>query len=174
MPLTTMSMTPLCMSIDELLGYTTGERDKWQQWFRTQPPAALEAPVQREGDFNDVWRLMDHIFLVEKRHTQRLKQESLLMEQTGVARPDMAALFGYGLAARDELTRFLQSAGDADLRRIIEFQYRDRKLAFTARKLAFHILFHEIRHWAQIATAVRNAGFPPPGFHDLVFTSAME
>jgi uncharacterized damage-inducible protein DinB len=47
-------------------------------------------------------------------------------------------------------------------------------LTFTARKLVFHILFHEIRHWAQIATAVRNAGFPPPGFHDFLFCDTME
>lgn len=165
---------PLSITIDELLGYTAGERDKWQQWFEAQPPAALEAPVQREGNLNDVWRLIDHIFLVEKRHTLRLKQESPLPEQTGVARLEVDALFAYGRDVRGELTRFLHAASDTDFERAIEFQYRDQKLTFTARKLAFHIQFHEIRHWAQVATAVRNAGFPPPGFHDLLFSNAME
>ena len=27
---------PLSMTIDELLAYTAGERDKWQQWFEEQ------------------------------------------------------------------------------------------------------------------------------------------
>ena len=147
----------LSLGIEELLGYTDGERAKWNAWFRGQAPAALQAAVQREGRFPTVWSLVDHIFLVEKRHTQRLRQESPLTEQTGVAEPDAQALFAYGRAAR-----------------VIEFQFRDQHLRFTARKLLFHILFHEIRHWAQIATAVRNAGLEPPGFHDLLFTAAME
>jgi uncharacterized damage-inducible protein DinB len=162
------------MSIDELASYTTGERAKWERWFQSHPPEALDALVQREGDFNDVWRLMHHIFLVEKRHTQRLKQETPLMEQIAVARHDINGLFSFGRAVREELTTFIRAASDADLSRTLELTFRDRSAKFTARKLTFHILFHEIRHWAQIATAVRNAGFPPPGFHDLLFSDAME
>jgi uncharacterized damage-inducible protein DinB len=68
---------------------------------------------------------------------------------------------------------FIRSASDTDLDRTLEIHYRGQHVTFTARKLSFHMLFHEIRHWAQIATAVRNAGFSPPGFHDLLFSSAM-
>ncbi len=116
---------------------------------------------------------MHHIFLVEKRHTQRLKQESPLMEQIGVARHNVRDLFSFGRAVRAEFMEFVHSASDEDLNRTLEVTYRGRRVTFTARKLAFHMLFHEIRHWAQIATAVRNAGFTPPGFHDLLFSSAM-
>ena len=165
---------PLSLTIDELIAYTGGERVKWEQWFQKHPPAALDAPVQREGDFNDVWRLMHHIFLVEKRHTQRLKQESPLMEQIGVARHDVSLLFTFGRTVREELQGFIGSAGDADLRRTMEFSYRNQSVKFTARKLVLHIFFHEIRHWAQIATALRNAGFAPPGFHDFLFSDATE
>ena len=161
------------MTIDELLAYTAGERDKWQQWFEAQPPTVLDASVQHEGDFNDVWRLMHHIFLVEKRHTQRLKQESPLLEQIGVARHNVPGLFSFGRTVREEFMAFIHSASEADLNRTLEIHFRDQHATLTARKLAFHMLFHEIRHWAQIATAVRNAGFPPPGFHDLLFSSAM-
>jgi uncharacterized damage-inducible protein DinB len=164
----------LSLSIEHLLSYTSGERAKWEQWFQDHPPAALDAPVQRQGDFNDVWRLMHHIFLVEKRHSQRLKQETPLMEQIGVARHDVATLFTFGRSVREELTAFIQGASDTDLNRTLEIRLRDQVVTFTARKLVFHILFHEIRHWAQIATAVRNAGFPPPGFHDFLFCDAME
>lgn len=164
----------LSLSIEELIRYTSGERAKWEQWFQDHPPAVLDAPVQRQGDFNDVWRLMHHIFLVEKRHTQRLKQESPLMEQIGVARHDVTKLFAFGVTVREELAAFIHRASDADLDRTLEISLRDQVVTFTARKLVFHILFHEIRHWAQIATALRNAGFPPPGFHDFLFTDAME
>lgn len=169
-----MVIMHLALTINELLGYTQGERDKWEQWFQTRPPAVYDAPLQREGNFNDVWRLMEHIFVVEKRHIQRLKQESPLTEQAGAARGDIEALFGFGHAARQELTRFIGSATEADLGRIIELRFLDQRFTFTARKLIFHMQFHEIRHWAQIATAVRNAGYPPSGYHDLLFSDALQ
>jgi uncharacterized damage-inducible protein DinB len=43
----------------------------------------------------------------------------------------------------------------------------------TPRKLLFHILLHEMRHWAQIALAIRLAGFEPPGNHDLLYSTAL-
>src|ERR1700693_1068002 len=135
----------LSLSIQELLSYTGGERAKWEQWFQDHPAAALDAPVQRQGDFNDVWRLMHHIFLTEKRHLQRLKQESPLMEQIGVARHDVTTLFAFGFTVREELTAFIRAASDADLDRTLEIRLRDHVLTFTARKLVFHILFHEVR-----------------------------
>ena len=49
----------LSLSIDELLGYTDGERAKWERWFRGQPPAVVASPVQRDGRFSTVWRLLD-------------------------------------------------------------------------------------------------------------------
>ena len=44
----------------------------------------------------------------------------------------------------------------------------------TPRKLLFHILLHELRHWAQVALAVRLAGFDPPGDHDLFYSHALQ
>jgi uncharacterized damage-inducible protein DinB len=164
----------LALSVDELLVYTNGERSKWEEWFGRQPPAAVRAPLQRDGNYPTVWRMMDHIFLVEKRHTQRLKGESPVDEATGVAEPDVQALFAYGRAVRGELEGFVHSASGEALAGTREFKFRSATVTITARKLVFHILFHEIRHWAQIATAVRNAGLPPPGNHDLVFSDALE
>jgi uncharacterized damage-inducible protein DinB len=34
-------------------------------------------------------------------------------------------------------------------------------------------LLHEVRHWAQIAAAVRMAGCTPPGDHDLFYAKAL-
>ena len=95
-------------------------------------------------------------------------------DQTGVAEHDVAGLFAYARTSRKELTRVAASMTPADAERVIEFKLRDQAYSFSARKLAFHILFHEIRHWAQIATAVRNAGLEPPGFHDFLFCAAVK
>ena len=43
----------------------------------------------------------------------------------------------------------------------------------TPRKLLFHIQLHEVRHWAQVALAVRAAGYAPPGEHDLFHSTAL-
>ena len=54
------------------------------------------------------------------------------------------------------------------------FDIRGVRMPLTTRKLLFHVLLHEIRHWAQIAAAVRLAGFEPPGDHDLLFSAALK
>jgi uncharacterized damage-inducible protein DinB len=53
------------------------------------------------------------------------------------------------------------------------FDVRNQQWPMTPRKLLFHILVHEIRHWAQISLAVRLAGLEPPGDHDLFFSRAL-
>jgi len=164
----------LTLGIDELLGYSGEERSKWEHWFAGQPPPALDASVQRGARFTTVWSLMDHIFLVEKRHTQRLKGDPRVDGETGVAHPDVEALFAYARAAREELARFIHTTPDSDLSRPREFHFGSASLTVSPRKLVFHIFFHEIRHWAQVAAAVRNAGFAPPGNHDPLFSSAFE
>jgi uncharacterized damage-inducible protein DinB len=43
----------------------------------------------------------------------------------------------------------------------------------SRRKIAAHALFHGQRHWAQLATLVRNAGFPSDFRGDLLFSPAL-
>ena len=43
----------------------------------------------------------------------------------------------------------------------------------SRRKIAVHALFHSQRHWAQLATLVRNAGFPSKFRGDLLFSPAL-
>jgi len=44
----------------------------------------------------------------------------------------------------------------------------------SRRKLMAHGLFHSQRHWAQLATLVRNAGFPAEFHGDLLFSPALK
>ena len=69
----------LAMTFDELLRYTGEERDKWRVWFGRHA-AAIDAPVQPGGRLPTVGKLIDHIFLVERRHLQRLQGEALSSE----------------------------------------------------------------------------------------------
>ena len=160
----------LALTFDELLRYTNGEREKWRTWF-ARHPAAIDAPVQPGGRFATVGKLMDHIFLVERRHLQRLQSQPVV-EQTGLTGNNAAPLFDYGASVRRELEQYAANVND-DPDEVRTFEIRGERMHITTRKLLFHMLLHEIRHWAQIATAVRLAGFEPPGDHDLLLSAAL-
>lgn len=164
-----MSIT---LSFTELLRYTTDERDKWRTWLVAHP-AAMEAQVQPAGSrLPTVGKLIDHIFLVERRHLQRLRGEPLATE-TGLTASNAPPLFDYGASVRRELDAYVETLDDDLADEVRTFSVRDRDWPMTPRKLLFHILLHEIRHWAQIALAVRLAGFDPPGDHDLFYSTAL-
>jgi uncharacterized damage-inducible protein DinB len=161
---------PLSIGFDELLRYTNDERDKWRRWLAANP-AALDAPVQ-PGERPTVGKLIDHIFLGERRNLQRLT-EMPLAESTGLTGHNAPPLFDYGSSVRRELEQYVADL-DTDLAdEVRPLNVRERLWPMTPRKLLFHVLVHEIRHWAQIALAVRLAGFEPPGEHDLFFSAAL-
>jgi uncharacterized damage-inducible protein DinB len=161
----------LSLSFDELLRYTTGEREKWRTWLGAHP-AALDAPVQPGGRLPTVGKLIDHIFFAERRILQRLT-DAPLSPSTGLTGNNAPPLFDYGASVRRELEQYVADL-DVDVAdEIRSFEMGEQRLAMTARKLLFHVLIHEIRHWAQITLAVRLAGFEPPGEHDLVFSPAL-
>ena len=156
---------PLSITLDELLRYTTAERDKWRAWFVLHP-AAMEAPVQPGGRLPTVGKLIDHIFLAERRVLERLT-ETPLSESTGLTGNNAPPLFDYGSSVRRELEQFAEDLDEDVAAEMRRFEALGRQWTMSSRKLLFHILVHEIRHWAQIALAVRLAGFEPPGQHDL-------
>jgi uncharacterized damage-inducible protein DinB len=162
----------LTISFDELLRYTNGEREKWRTWFAAHP-GAIDVAVQTGGRLPTVGKLIDHIFLVERRHLQRLT-EVPLAQSTGLTGNNAPPLFDYGSSVRRKLERFV-AVLDSDLAdEARPLEVRERQYLMTPRKLLFHILIHEIRHWAQIALTVRLAGFEPPGDHDLFYSPALK
>lgn len=162
---------PLHLDFDELLRYTAGERDKWRSWL-TRNPQAMEAPVHPGGSFPTVGKLIDHIFLVERRHLQRL-MEVPLADRTGLTANNVAPLFDYGASVRRELEQYVQGLDEDVANELRTFEVRAQQWSMSSRKLLFHMLVHEIRHWAQIALAVRFAGHEPPGEHDLFYSKAL-
>lgn len=161
----------LILSFDELLRYTNEERDKWRAWLVAHPEA-MEAPVQPGGRLPTIGKLIDHIFLVERRHLQRLTGDPL-SSSTGLTGNNAPPLFDYGASVRRELEQFVFDLDEDVADEVRTFEVRDRTWQMTPRKLLFHILLHETRHWAQVAMAVRLAGLEPPGDHDLFYSRAL-
>ena len=85
----------------------------------------------------------------------------------------MPPLFAYGASVRRELEQFVSTLDDDEADQSRAFVIRDQTWTLTPRKMLFHVLVHETRHWAQVALAVRLAGFEPPGNHDLLFSRAL-
>jgi uncharacterized damage-inducible protein DinB len=161
----------LSLEYTELLRYTAEEREKWRAYF-TATPQAIDAALQPGARFSTVGKLIDHIFLVERRHVQRLRQEPL-SDRTGLTGNNAPPLFDYGASVRRELEHYVDGLDDGVADQIRAFEVQTGRYEMTPRKLLFHILVHEIRHWAQIALAVRLAGHQPPGDHDLFFSRAL-
>jgi uncharacterized damage-inducible protein DinB len=161
----------LSITFDEMMRYTNTEREKWRHWLGDHA-IALDAPIQPGGRLPTVGKLIDHIFLVERRHLQRLTSQPL-SESTGLTGHNAPPLFDYGASVRRELEKYVADLGDDEVDTLRTFEVREKKWPMTPRKLLFHTLLHEIRHWAQIALAVRLAGLEPPGDHDLFYSNAL-
>lgn len=161
----------LTITLDELLGWTAEERGKWLPWLKANPKA-LAVTVQPGGRFPTVGSLIDHIFLVEHRHTLRLQGKELPSE-SGVKPGDTDALFAYGAHGRSAVTTYLPTLDPGEVNVPRDVVVATGTYALTPRKLLFHMALHEVRHWAQIASAVRAAGFAPPGDHDLFYSKSI-
>ena len=159
------------LTFDEFLRYTHEERDKWRGWFVAHPEA-MELEVQPGGRYATVGALIDHIFLVERRHLQRLRDASL-DTKTGLSGRHAPPLFDYGASVRRELEQFVSELDEDVAGEPRKFTVQTGEFVLSPRKLLFHCLLHETRHWAQIALAVRRAGLEPPGNHDLFYSKAL-
>ena len=166
-------MTTRTLTFRELLDYTAAETEHWRRWLAAQPAAVLDLPVGT-GRTATVRGLVHHIVVVERRYTDRLRGEPVSSYEEVPSEP-LDALFGAFTDGRARLDAWLASATDADLARRLEFQTLSAGTqAASARKIVAHLLLHGIRHWAQLATALRQQGHATDWGHDLLLSDAIE
>jgi uncharacterized damage-inducible protein DinB len=157
----------VALELAALMTYSDQERGKWRTWIAADP-TRLSIPFQRGGRFPTVGSVLDHIFLVERRHLTRMKGGEL-PEKTGVQSGDWHGLLAYADAARADLRGYLGGLTEQTAGQWMTFTVPSGTFTMTRRKLASHILLHEIRHLAQVAYAARLAGHEPPGEHDFFY-----
>src|SRR5919106_1328911 len=121
---------PLTLGFDELLRYTEEERGKWRRFF-TDHAVALEFPVQRDDRFSTVGKLIDHIFLVERRHLQRLRNEPVA-NSTGLTGNNAAPLFDYGASVRRELEQYTTDIDEEEADQLRTFEVREQQWSMSA------------------------------------------
>ena len=157
----------LAIPFARLLDYSDHERRKWRTWVAADP-GRLDIPVQPGARFPTVGALLDHVFLVERRHLARL-EGGTPPDATGVQPGDWERLFDYATLARADMRRYAAEVDDRIGDDVITFSLRGDMFSMTRRHLLTHIVLHEIRHLAQLALAARLAGVEPPGEHDVFY-----
>jgi uncharacterized damage-inducible protein DinB len=164
-----MSNLP-ALAFSELLAYTGEETRRWHAYFDLNPKAL---DVQVGGERHDVRGLVTHLFISEYRWGQYLVGEH-------PARPDsfkpqntdeIWAIFN---TARQRLETWVAGAKPEDFTQIITVKsVTYGETTVSKRKVLSHSLIHGIRHWAQIATALRQACFVTDWSHDMLFSPAL-
>jgi len=161
------------ITMNDLLNYTAWERQKWFEWMLQQGQGVLEISAGPHGDgrFEKVGELVRHIFSAEKRYVERLSNRPLT-DPAAIPADSIKALFQLGQQSRLELRELIEVLPSEDWDAPREFTVISSLLTATPKKIVTHILLHEIRHWAQIATVLRLQGLKDD-FHDFLFSPVM-
>ena len=101
----------VAVALAPLIAYSDHEREKWRQWIAADP-ARMRIPFQTGGRFADVAALLDHVFLVERRHLARL-EGATPPPATGVPSGDWGAMFEYGDLVRADFRAYLDALDEA-------------------------------------------------------------
>jgi uncharacterized damage-inducible protein DinB len=161
------------LSFEVLMAYTRGETRRWYEWFRAHPAEVLDVPIG-EGRTSTVRGLLVHVFAVELRYAERLLGErpTPYEELPGTS---IEEIFAIGGRAAEKLQHYLDRASDDDLHRVLTFETVTMgTLSASKQRILSHYFIHGIRHWAQIATALRQAGHGDQWPHDVLFSEGAD
>jgi len=164
-------MTP-AITLEELLTWSEEASKFWKAHLDANP-RLLELPCGIGGAAN-VQEFVGHIWRVELVWGQRLASLPVLKKEDVPAGP-LDALFGLHVKAV-EIFRALLDDKTANWNETMKLDapwLPPDTPAFSRRKIAAHAFFHSQRHWAQLATLVRAAGFPSGFKGDMLLSSAL-
>jgi uncharacterized damage-inducible protein DinB len=161
------------LSLNDLMHYTDWEHRKWHEWVRQHGAEVLKISAGPNGDgrFKSVGDLMKHMFSAEKRYIDRLSGRPL-SDPASIPSDDVEALFRFGQQSRQDLREFVETFPAEKWDVAQEHKLMNSVLTVTPRKIVVHVLLHEIRHWAQIATLFRLHGLTDD-FHDFLFSPVL-
>ena len=158
---------PFAFGLEDLLAYSDWDRGQWHSWFRQNGAAlGVDLGANNTGRIRNIGELVRHIFSAEKRYVERCLQVPLT-DTAAVPADDVEALFAFGVDSRAALRDLLRSFDDANWDAPREMSFGTHTRIVTSRKMILQAITHELRHWAQVAAFLRQAGYKP-GAHDLI------
>lgn len=160
------------ISLEELLAWNDESSNFWKGHLDANPQL-LELPCDIGGVAN-VQGFVRHIWGVELRWNQRLAGLPVSTNEAIPSGP-LNALFDLHSQASAIFRRLLNSPEESwEQPYVLEMNSVSPEIGtITRRKVALHALLHSQRHWAQLATLVRKAGFPSGFKGDLLFSPAL-
>lgn len=160
------------ITAEELLHWNDESARFWHAHLGANP-ALLELPCGIGGAEN-VQALVRHIWGAELRWAERIAGRPETPREAVPVGP-LDALFGlHTQAAKIFAESLADPASDWDADYTLEVKWLPpEKRVISRRKALLHGLFHSQRHWAQLATLVRGAGYPSEFRGDLLFSSAL-
>lgn len=162
-----MSVT-CAYTFDQLLAYSNAEDARWHEWF-TANPAALDVPFA-DGRLATIRGLLIHIFAVELRYTERLCGRDVT-SYDDIHVQSMDEIFALCTRARTMLRDYLAGMTEADAASILSFATMTAGTQTASKhKIASNVFIHAIRHWAEVATVLRSAGFTKQWGHDVLLS----
>ena len=160
------------ISLEELLVWHEESSLFWKAHLEAHPEL-LELPCDI-GGVTHVQEFVRHIWSVDLRWAQRLAGIPETPKESVPSGP-LDAIFELHLQGTEIFRKLL-----ADPAEDWEAPYTltapsipPEKRTMSRRKVMGHALFHGQRHWAQLATLVRAAGFPSGFKGDLLFSSGL-
>ena len=151
---------------EELLAWVERTSTGWRELL-AEHPEVLSIPCDIQ-ETNSVAGLVQHIVAAELRYAQRLRglPESPYEEISMGSAAELYTTHDKAMA----LLRPLLSRPDVAWEQRIEFATRSAgTLQVTRRVVLIHLLMHSIRHYAQLATLVRQHGVKPNWPMDYLF-----
>lgn len=163
-------MVSSALTLDELLTWNDETATRWRRFF-AENPAALDLPCDIYNT-KSVRELLQHIMAAELRYAERLGGEAITSyEQISGETAD--GLFAFHQRALGKYQMLLKD-DSFDWSGRLEFETKTAgKFAASNRKVFIHAMLHSIRHYAQLATLVRQHGYNPGWMMDFLATSAM-
>jgi uncharacterized damage-inducible protein DinB len=156
---------PPALTADELIAWLDKTSTNWRALIEAHPEI-MALPCDVMG-VSTAAGLLQHIVAVELRYAERLAGLPAT-EYAAIAYDSAEAIFATHQRAMKLLRE--QLASDVDWNERIEFATRIMGLAGSSRKtILFHALLHSIRHYAQLATLVRQHGIKPDWQMDYLF-----
>jgi len=150
-------MSAPVLTAEEMLAWNERTAKTWRQ-LAEEHPEVLDLQCDIYG-VKTAGQLLQHIVAVETRYAQRLAG----VTETGydaIPYGTASEIFGAHEAAMQAIRAELAKPCDWDSK--MEFQTLTMGRARASRKtIFFHALMHSIRHYAQLATLVRQHGFKP-------------
>ena len=161
------------ITLEELLDWNRESANFWNGHFEANP-ALLELPCGIGGTAN-VQELVRHVWGVELIWAQRIAKLPVADRKLFPAGP-LDVLFDLHLKADEILSGLISDAGkdwEEKMTLDLAFLAPDER-TFSQRKALVHTLLHGQRHWAQLATLLRTAGFPAGFKGDMLLSTAMK